>query len=156
MNRPPQVLTWWRRWQPVRAGSGRVGRAESDHAESDRGSSVAEAVIIIPVTVLATLVVIQFVLLWHGRHVAQAAAQTAARAAATYQSSAELGRADGDAYLARVAPTLLPGRDIQVTRDATTVVVSIHADVLTVIPFGNFSIDERATAPVEAFTAVGS
>ena len=64
--------------------------------------------IIVPVIIM-TMVVVQFVLLWHGRHVAQAAAQTAARAAATYQGSAAVGRADGDAYLAQVAPNLLPG-----------------------------------------------
>jgi Flp pilus assembly protein TadG len=140
-----RVLAWTRRrWRRV--------RAESDTAEADRGSTVAEAVIIVPVIIIATLVVVQFVLLWHGRHVAQAAAQTAARAAATYQGSADIGRADGDAYLAEVAPSLLPGRNISVTRDVTTVVVTIHADVLTVIPFGNFTIDERASAPVEAFT----
>ena len=111
--------------------------------------------IIVPVIIIATLVVVQFVLLWHGRHVAQAAAQTAARAAATYQGSAEGGRADGDAYLAEVAPNLLPGRNISVTRDASTVVVTVHADVLTVIPFGNFTVDEQASAPVEAFTSAG-
>ena len=139
-----QVRTWTRRrWQ----------RVDSDPTESDRGSTVAEAVIIVPVIIIVTLVVVQFVLLWHGRHVAQAAAQTAARAAATYQGSAEGGRVDGDAYLAEVAPTLLPGRDVQVTRDATTVTVTVHADVLTVIPFGNFTVDERARAPVEAFQA---
>ena len=103
-----------------------------------------------------TMVVVQFVLLWHGRHVAQAAAQTAARAAAAYQGSAAVGRADGDAYLAQVAPNLLPGRDVAVTRDATTVTVTVHADVLTVIPFGNFTVDERASAPVEAFTPAGA
>jgi Flp pilus assembly protein TadG len=140
-----------RRWQRVRVES---GSAESGRTESDRGSTVAEAVIIVPVIIIATLVVVQFVLLWHGRHAAQAAAQTAARAAATYQGSAEGGRADGDAYLAQVAPTLLPGRDIWVTRDATTVVVTIHADVLRVVPFGTFTIDERASAPVEAFTPI--
>ena len=140
-----RVLAWTRRrWRRV--------RAESDTSEADRGSTVAEAVIIVPVIIIATMVVVQFALIWHGRHVAQAAAQTAARAAATYQSSADIGRADGDAYLAEVAPSLLPGRNISVTRDATTVVVTIHADVLTVIPFGNFTIDERASAPVEAFT----
>jgi Flp pilus assembly protein TadG len=112
-------------------------------------------VIIVPVIIIATMVVVQFALIWHGRHVAQAAAQTAARAAATYQGSADIGRADGDAYLAEVAPSLLPGRNISVNRDATTVTVTIHADVLTVIPFGNFTIDERASAPVEAFTSTG-
>jgi Flp pilus assembly protein TadG len=140
-----RVLAWTRRrWRRV--------PGEYDKTEADRGSTVAEAVIIVPVIIIATLVVVQFALIWHGRHVAQAAAQTAARAAATYQSSADIGRADGDAYLAEVAPSLLPGRNISVTRDATTVVVTIHADVLTVIPFGNFTIDERASAPVEAFT----
>ena len=48
----------------------------------DRGSTAVEAVIIIPVIVVLTLLVVQFVLLWHGRHLAQAAAQTAVRAAA--------------------------------------------------------------------------
>jgi len=143
-----RVLAWTRRrWRRV--------RAESDTAEADRGSTVAEAVIIVPVIIIATMVVVQFALIWHGRHVAQAAAQTAARAAATYQGSADIGRADGDAYLAEVAPSLLPGRNISVTRDASSVVVTVHADVLTVIPFGNFTVDERASAPVEAFTSAG-
>jgi len=122
------------------------------HTEPDRGSTVAEAVLIVPVIIIATLLVVQFVLVWHGRHVAQAAAQTAARAAAVYQGSADVGRADGNAYLAQVAPNLLPGRDVQVTRDATTVRVTVHADVLTLIPFGSFTVDEQASAPVEAFT----
>ena len=148
MSPSKRVLAWTRRrWRRV--------RAESDTAGADRGSTVAEAVIIVPVIIIATMVVVQFALIWHGRHVAQAAAQTAARAAATYQGSADIGRADGDAYLAEVAPSLLPGRNISVTRDASTVVVTIHADVLTVIPFGNFTIDERASAPVEAFTSAG-
>ena len=86
------------------AGPGRL----RPRTESDRGSTVAEAVIIVPVIIIVTLVVVQFVLLWHGRHVAQAAAQTAARAAATYQGSADVGRVDGDAYLAEVAPNTAP------------------------------------------------
>jgi len=48
-----------------------------------------------------------------------------------------------------VAPSLLPGRDVQASRDAGP--VTVHADVLTVIPFGGFTVDEHATAPVEAF-----
>jgi len=119
--------------------------------DPDRGSSTAEAVLIVPVLIVLTLLVVQFVLLWHGRHVAQAAAQTAARTAATYRGTADTGRADADAYLAQVAPALLPGPDVRVTRDARTVTVTIHTPVLTVIPFGAFTIDEHATAPVEAF-----
>ncbi|MGS0688850.1 TadE/TadG family type IV pilus assembly protein [Nakamurella sp. GG22] len=133
-----------RRWRRVLG----VG----DGRDPDRGSVTTEAVIIVPVVVVLTMVVLQFVLLWHGRHVAQSAAQSAARSAAAYQSTAAVGQADGDAYLQQVAPNLLPGRSVQVNRDATTVTVTVTADVLTVIPFGSFTVDESAAAPVEAFT----
>ena len=69
---------------------------------------MAEAVIIVPVIVILTMVVVQFALLWHGRHVAQAAAQTAARTAALYLGNAAAGSADADGYLAAVAPTCCP------------------------------------------------
>ncbi len=132
-----------RRWQ----------RVDSDPTESDRGSTVAEALILVPVIIIVTLVVVQFVLLWHGRHVAQTAAQTAARSAAAYRADPGAGQAAGDAYLAEVAPNLLPGRTVTVTRDATTATVVVHADVLTVIPFAGFDIQERASAPLEIFSA---
>ena len=77
----------------------------------DRGDATVEAVIIVPVIVVLTLLVVQFVLVWHGRHVAQAAAQTAARSAAAYQAPTRgAGRPPGTQYLAEVAPNLLPGR----------------------------------------------
>ena len=117
----------------------------------DRGDATVEAVIIVPVIVVLTLLVVQFVLVWHGRHVAQAAAQTAVRSAAAYQAQPAVGQAAGDDYLAEVAPNLLPGRSVSVTRDATAVTVIVTADVLTVIPFAGFRIQEQATAPLEIF-----
>ena len=118
---------------------------------ADRGDATVEAVIIVPVIVVLTLLVVQFVLVWHGRHVAQAAAQTAARSAAAYQAAPAAGQAAGDAYLAEVAPNLLPGRTVTVTRDATGATAVVQADVLTVLPFGDFSVQEQATAPLEIF-----
>jgi Flp pilus assembly protein TadG len=120
-------------------------------ASRDRGDATVEAVIIVPVIVVLTLLVVQFVLVWHGRHVAQAAAQTAARSAAAYPAQPATGRAAGNDYLAEVAPNLLPGRSVSVTRDATAVTVIVTADVLTVIPFAGFHIQEQATAPLEIF-----
>ena len=105
--------------------------------------------IIVPVIIIATMVVVQFTLIWHGRHVAQAAAQTAARAAATYRGSAAAGQADGDGYLGGGRTEPASRADVQVTRDASTVTAAVHSGVLTVIPFGSFTVDERATAPVE-------
>jgi len=117
----------------------------------DRGDATVEAVIIVPILVVLTLLVVQFVLVWHGRHVAQAAAQTAARSAAAYQAQPAAGQAAGDDYLAEVAPNLLPGRSVTVTRDAAGAMAIVSADVLTVIPFAAFHIQEQATAPLEIF-----
>ena len=117
----------------------------------DRGDATVEAVIIVPILVVLTLLVVQFVLVWHGRHVAQAAAQTAARSAAAYQAQPAAGQAAGDDYLAQVAPNLLPGRSVTVTRDAAGAMAIVSADVLTVIPFAAFHIQEQATAPLEIF-----
>ena len=118
---------------------------------ADRGDATVEAVIIVPVIVVLTLLVVQFVLVWHGRHVAQAAAQNAARSAAAYQAQPAAGQAAGDDYLAQVAPNLLPGRTVTVTSDATGTTAIVDADVLTVIPFAAFHIQEQATAPLEIF-----
>ena len=117
----------------------------------DRGDATVEAVIIVPVIVVLTLLVVQFVLVWHGTHVAQAAAQTAARTAAAYRADPGTGQAAGDAYLAEVAPNLLPGRTVTVTRDAAGATAIVTANVLTVIPFAAFQIQEQSTAALEIF-----
>jgi Flp pilus assembly protein TadG len=124
--------------------------------EPDRGSSSVEAVITIPALVIVTMLVVQFALVWHSRHTAQSAAQLAARSAATYQASSTDGQADGDAYLAQTAPNLLSARSVQVIRDATIVTVTVTASVPSVVPFASFSVDERASAPIEAFSPTGA
>ena len=122
--------------------------------DGDRGSASLEAAVILPLVVILTLLVVQFVMLWHGRHVAQAAAQSAARTAAAYQSTAGAGQSAGTEYIAGVAPTLLTQFSVQVDRDAGQAVASVHAEVLAIVPFTSFTVDEQATSPIEAFTAV--
>lgn len=124
-------------------------------ADRNRGSSTVEAVITIPVIVVFTLLVIQFALMWNARHTAQAAAQLAARSAATYESTAGIGQADAEDYLSRIAPNLLSGRSVQVHRGADAVTVTVTASVPTVIPFASFTVDEQASAPIEAFQVLG-
>ena len=133
-------LRWLRsRWQRLRAAG-------------DRGDVTAEAVIIIPVIVVLTLLVVQFALVWHGRHVAQAAAQTAARSAAAYQAGPGAGLAAGQAYLTEVAPNLLSSSNLTVTRSLDSASASVHAEVLTVIPLLTIAIQEDAAAPLETFS----
>lgn len=129
-----------------------VLRSRLASQDRDRGSATAEAVLIIPVAVVVTLLVVQLVLVWHGRHVAQQAAQSAARAAATFQGTAAAGQATGAGYLSQVAPSLLPGQTVHVSRAGNEATAVVHAQVLAVIPFASFTVDERASAPVEAWT----
>lgn len=114
------------------------------------GYSPVEAAITFPVLILFVLLVVQFALLWHGRHVAQAAAQDGLRAARGYRSTAALGRQDAQAYLRQVAPRLLPQPRVAVQRTPTTVTVRVSARVLSIVPLG-LRVEETVAGPVERF-----
>ena len=120
-------------------------------ADPDGGYNPLEAAIIVPIIIVFTMMVVQLALVWHGRHVAEAAAQAAARSAAAYTSTAAVGQADGASYLLQVAPHLLSDAAVTVTRGPRTATVRVTATVPSVIPFGHFTVAETAEAPVEAF-----
>jgi hypothetical protein len=40
---------------------------------------------------------------------------------------------------------------VDVTRSVTTVTVHVHCKVMSVIPFGDFSVDETVSGPIETF-----
>lgn len=122
------------------------------HAAPDRGSAIVEAVIIIPIIVILSMVLIQFTLIWHGRHLAESAAQNAVTAAAGYQSDSGRGQLSAQEFLGQVAPNLLTAQNVTVTRGATTVTARIQAHVLTFVPFADFTVTATASGPVERFT----
>ncbi|MBL8929318.1 MAG: pilus assembly protein [Kineosporiaceae bacterium] len=131
-------------------------RASSRNTTATRGSgeagySTIEAVITLPAIIVMTMLVVQYALLWHGRHVAEAAARDGVRAARGYQATATDGRDAAASYLAQVAPNLLTTPTVTVDRTATTVTVQVHATVLTVIPLASFDITQHAAGPVERF-----
>ena len=101
--------------------------------------------------IMITMVVIQFALLWHARHVAQAAAQDALRTASNYQSTADAGQSDGYAYLHQVAPTSSSIHTSPSPRNATNVNVDVTGHVLSIGPF-NMTVHESASGPVERGT----
>lgn len=138
------------------SGARRVGariarRRRAVHAEPDRGYSVLEATVTVSTMFFLTMFVVQWAILWHARNVAQAAAQQGLRTARGYESSAEAGQADAANFLAQVAPNALPDATVTVDRSATSVTVKVHASVMSVIPFGDFSVDESAAGPVELY-----
>jgi hypothetical protein len=117
----------------------------------DGGYSVVEASITLPVVILLSMLVVQWALIWHGRHVAEAAAQDGLRAARGYEASAATGQQAATDYLRSVAPNLLSSPRVDVTRTPTTATVHIHARVLSVVPGGGFDVDQTASGPVERF-----
>jgi hypothetical protein len=120
-------------------------------SRGDEGYSIVEAAITLPALVLLTMLIVQCAILWHTRHVAQAAAQEALRTAESYQSTAAAGRQDGLTLLRDVAPHALSHPVVTVTRTATTVRVHLHAQVSTVIPFASLTVDADASGPVERY-----
>jgi Flp pilus assembly protein TadG len=123
----------------------------ADGGAGEGGYSTIEAVITLPAMILMTLLVVQYALLWHGRHVADAAAQNALRAARSYESTAEAGQDAATAYLAQVAPNLLTAPSVTATRTATTVTVQVRAKLLSVVPLTDFDVAADAAGPVERF-----
>ncbi len=121
----------------------------------DSGFGTLEAVIVIPAVVMLTMIIVQYVMLYHARNVAEAAARDGLRVARGYQASAAQGKAAAEQYLTDVAPKLLVHRDCTVQRGAATVAIVCHADVASVVPFGSFSVTEHATGPVETFGTGG-
>lgn len=132
----------------------RPRRARLWHACDDEGFSTLEAVIVIPVVVIITMLVVQYVLLWHARNVTEAAAQDAAQIARGYQAAASQGQSAATEYLHNTAGKLLDTFTVTVERGTDTVTVHVHARVTTVIPFGSYTVDESASAPVEKFEPV--
>lgn len=137
---------------PTRAARPLAGQRKRDDREA--GYSAIEAVITFPVLILLVMFVVQFALLWHGRNVAEAAAQDGLRNARGYASTAALGQADAQGYLAQVAPNLLPQPTVTVQRTDTTVTVRVTSNVLSLIPLG-LTVDESAAGPVERYVGPG-
>ncbi|MBN9618318.1 MAG: pilus assembly protein [Actinobacteria bacterium] len=111
--------------------------------------------IVIPVVVIMTMIVVQFVMIYHARNVTEAAARDGLRVARGYQASAAQGKAAAEEYLTNVAPKMLSNRNCSVQRSATTVAIVCRAHVSSVVPFGSFSVTERASGPVEVFVTGG-
>jgi type II secretory pathway pseudopilin PulG len=132
----------------VRAARARLARVR---AAREDGFSTLEAVVVIPVVVILTMLVIQFVMLWHARNITEAAAQNALRVARGYQAAAAQGQESANEYLSKVAAKMLDNYTVDVQRGPDTVTVTVHATVSRVVPFGTYTVTERASGPVEKF-----
>ena len=103
-------------------------------------------VIVLPCVILAFWLVLQFAIVLHAQHLAQAAAQDAAAA----------GAVGGDvpgtaAALMDAAGGWVSDVGIATSVSSREVIVRVTAEVVRVFPFGSFSVEASGAAPIEEF-----
>jgi hypothetical protein len=109
---------------------------------------VVATVIVLPALLLSFWLVLQYALVAHVRHAAQAAAGDAALAAAS-------GSGDPDATARNLIDdavgSLTSGVRVSPSVGPDEVTVRVEVDVLQVFPIGDFDVSVSAAAPVERF-----
>lgn len=123
------------------------------HPGSERGSATVELVVAVPVLLFMIMLVIQFGLVWHATHVAQAAAQEGVRAARLADGTADAGQARAQTFVHEAAPTLLHGVTVTASRNLRTARVEVRGTVQAVVPGFGLTVDASLESPIETFRA---
>lgn len=121
---------------------------------TDRGANTLELALLTPVLLLVILFVVQFAMVYHARHVALAAAQSAARVArgqptGDWRSAA---RTEAVTYVGKIGPQLLTSVRPDMGQDrAGNRWVTVGGYAVDVVPFMRFHVSERSGGPIECF-----
>jgi Flp pilus assembly protein TadG len=126
-----------------------VSRGRKPRAE--QGSAAVELVLLTPLLMVCVLVVVQFALWQHARHVLVAAAQEGARAARAQGATAEDGQHRAEDYIVRIGPDLVTAPVIEVDRSVDVVTVRIRGQAVSILPGLPLSVTATSAGPVERF-----
>ena len=118
---------------------------------AEQGSAAVELVLLTPVLMVCVLVVVQFALWQHARHVLLAAAQEGARAARAQGASAQDGRVRAQDYIARIGPDLVSAPIVDVDRTVDEVTVTIRGQAVNILPGLALRVTATSAGPVERF-----
>jgi Flp pilus assembly protein TadG len=118
---------------------------------AERGSAAVELVLLTPLLMVCVLVVVQFALWQHARHVMLAAAQEGARAARAQGATAEDGRVRAQDYIGRIGPDLVSAPIIDVDRTIDEVTVTIRGQAVNILPGIPLRVTATSVGPVERF-----
>ena len=105
-------------------------------------------VIVLPALLLSFWLVLQYAIAAHVRHVALAAAQDAALAAASGSGDPQ---ATANGVMAAVGVDVVRTSASRRPSGPERVTVTVRADVLQVFPIGDFDVAVSASAPIERF-----
>ena len=117
----------------------------------ERGSAAVELVLLTPLLMVCVLVVVQFALWQHARHVLLAAAQEGARAARAQGATAEDGRLRARDYIVQIGPDLVTEPSIEVDRTLDLVTVRIRGQAVNIVPGLPLRVTATSAGPVERF-----
>ncbi len=120
---------------------------------AERGSGAIELVLLTPLLMVCVLVVVQFALWQHARHVLLAAAQEGARAARAQGATAGDGRLRAYEYIQQLGPDLVTVPVVEVDRGPDTVTVRIRGQAVNIVPGLPLMVTATSAGPVERFRA---
>lgn len=123
-------------------------------SDKERGSSTAEAVIVLTVLMLTILACMQVVLLYFARSVALAAAQEGVRASRAEGASRTAGAGVAKSYAERTAGGFLSSISASMEQAGPgTVRVAVQGRSLSLVPFmPSISVKEEAAGVIEEFS----
>jgi Flp pilus assembly protein TadG len=121
--------------------------------DASRGASSLELALLTPILLFVILLVVQFAMVYHARHVALAAAQAGARVArgqatGDWQSAA---KSKAETYANQIGPNIITGVVAKPSGDADERFVDVEGEAITVIPFKSWHVHQRAGGPTECF-----
>lgn len=131
------------------AGAEPVSRLARLWHEKERGESVIELVIAVPVLLLLVFTIVQFTLVWHAEQVAQAAASQALAAARVQGGTQAAGQAHAEQILNQVAGATLPTSSVSVQVGADQAEVEVSGTAQSILPFFTLHVHAEAAGPVE-------
>ncbi|GAA0330798.1 TadE/TadG family type IV pilus assembly protein [Actinoallomurus spadix] len=128
-------------------------RTTREGAAADEGASTLELALLTPILLMVILLVVQFAMVYHARHVALAAAQSGARVARESGAADWKGEAETKAreYVRRIGPELLTGVTPQAGGDQKTRWVTVTGSAVRVVPFLTFHVSQRSGGPIECY-----
>jgi Flp pilus assembly protein TadG len=118
----------------------------------DRGAATTQLVLVVPALLMLALLIVQFALAWHARHISQYAAERALAAVRVKEGTAADGQARGVRSLAQLGSQVLTSPSVTVRRTATRATVRVEGTVMPVLPGLHLPASGTASGEVERIT----
>jgi Flp pilus assembly protein TadG len=137
-----------------------MDRLSPRRAASDRGASVVELALLMPIVLVIMLVMVQLALVFHARQIADGAARVGARVARAAGTGAGAGNwqaaaeSQAQSRVALVGAKVLENSSVQAWQQGDQRGVTVTGDVVSAVPLlpgMTFTITSRFGGPIECF-----